>query len=148
MIWPFVEGYWAWAAAEAKDVQTFGRELDALVALSRKNQTFMELYRPEEGAPDGSPRQLWSASGFLSMIYHGLFGMEFQPNGVRFAPVVPERFHELTLDGVQYRGARLRVVVKGSGTRISAFKLDGHKRAKPFIEASAMGAHEIEILLK
>ena len=48
MIWPFVEGYWAWAAARA-ETQVFGRELDALVKLSEKNNTFMELYRPEDG---------------------------------------------------------------------------------------------------
>ena len=83
MIWPFVEGYWAWAASELGDAQVFGRELEALVKLSEKNDTFMELYRPEEGKPDGSPRQLWSASGFLSMIYHGLFGMAFEENGVQ-----------------------------------------------------------------
>ena len=148
MIWPFVEGYWAWAASETKDVQTFGRELDALVKLSQKNDTFMELYRPEDGTPDGSPRQLWSASGFLSMAYHGLFGMKFEPNGIHFAPVVPGRFHALTLDGVRYRGARLRVVVQGSGTRVSEFKLDGHRQAKPFVEASATGPHEVAIQLK
>jgi len=148
MIWPFVEGYWAWAASETKDVATFGRELDALVKLSEKNQTFMELYRPEDGAPDGSPRQLWSASGFLSMVYHGLFGMTFEPNGIRFAPVVPERFQDISLDGVQYRNARLRIVVKGSGTEIGEFKLDGQVRPRPLFDASATGAHEIEIRLK
>jgi glycogen debranching enzyme len=148
MIWPFVEGYWAWAASETKDAQTFGRELDALVKLSEKNQTFMELYRPEDGAPDGSPRQLWSASGFLSMVYHGLFGMNFEANGIRFAPVVPERFKEMTLDGVKYRGALLRVVVKGSGTTITEFKLDGRVRPSPFFDALATGAHQVEIKLK
>ena len=101
MIWPFVEGYWAWAASESKDAKTFGREFDALVKLSEKNDTFMELYRPEDGKPDGSPRQLWSASGFLSMVYHGLFGMHFEQDGLRFAPVVPERFQQISLDEFQ-----------------------------------------------
>ena len=36
-----------------KDVPVFERELNALVRLSEKNDTFMELYRPEDGAPDG-----------------------------------------------------------------------------------------------
>ena len=148
MIWPFVEGYWAWAASATKDVATFGRELDALIKLSEKNQTFQELYRPEDGAPDGSPRQLWSASGFLSMIYHGLCGMEFQPNGIRFAPVVPERFQEISLAGVKYRGATLHIAVKGSGTTIAEFKLDGQVRPRPIFDGAAIGAHEIEIRLK
>ncbi len=71
MIWPFVEGYWAWAASESKDAKTFGRELDALVALSGKNDTFMELYRPRTAsrtAPRGScgaarPSSPWFTTG-------------------------------------------------------------------------------------
>ncbi len=147
MIWPFVEGYWAWAASEMKNVPVFARELDALVKLSEKNDTFMELYRPEDGKPDGSPRQLWSASGFLSMAYHGLLGMDFTQTGIRFAPVVPERFEQLVLDHVQYRDAQLRIVVKGHGTRIRQFKLDG-KSAKSFFPASQKGPHEIEIVMR
>ena len=38
MIWPFVQGYWAWAATEMKDAPVFGRELDALVKLSREER--------------------------------------------------------------------------------------------------------------
>jgi len=148
MIWPFVEGYWAWAASAAKDAPTFGRELDALVKLSEKNDTFMEFYRPEDGAPGGSPRQLWSASGFLSMIYHGLFGMDFETAGIRFAPVVPEPFSQLSLANIKYREARLKIMVTGSGTEIREFKLDGQKQRKPFFGASNSGEHQIEIVLK
>ncbi|HEY5910452.1 MAG TPA: amylo-alpha-1,6-glucosidase [Verrucomicrobiae bacterium] len=148
MIWPFVEGYWAWAASEMKDVPVFERELNALVKLSEKNDTFMELYRPEDGAPDGSPRQLWSASGFLSMIYHGLFGMDFQQNGINFAPVVPAQFQQVTLSRVKYREAQLQIIVKGNGTRIQQFILNGKPQRKPFLEAAAAGPHQIEILLR
>ena len=148
MIWPLVQGYWAWAASQSKDARTFGRELDALVKLSEKNDTFMELYHPEDGKPDGSPRQLWSASGFLSTIYHGLFGMDFRQDGIRFAPVVPEQFRQLTLSDFKYRDARLQIVVKGHGTTIERFKLDGTERQDPLLAATAAGRHEIEILLK
>ncbi len=147
MIWPFVEGYWAWAASQMKDVPVFERELNALVKLSEKNDTFMELYRPEDGAPDGSPRQLWSASGFLSMIYHGLFGMDFQQNGISFAPVVPAQFRQLTLSNVNYRDAQLAITVTGNGTKIRQFKVDGKTQRKPFLEKSAAGPHQIEIVL-
>jgi len=147
MIWPFVQGYWAWAASSMKDVPVFTRELDALVKLSEKNDSFMELYRPEDGKPDGSPRQLWSASGFLSMIYHGLFGMDFTENGIRFAPVVPERTAQLTLENVKYRNANLRIVVLGHGTKVRQFKLDG-RVTKAFFPASQSGPHEIEIMVR
>jgi glycogen debranching enzyme len=148
MIWPFVQGYWAWAASRMRDTNTFSRELDALVKLSQKNNTFMELYRPEDGAPDGSPRQLWSASGFLSMVYHGLFGMDFEQNGLRFAPVVPEQFAQLTLSNLKYRHAQLHLVVKGNGTRVHLFKLDGKSQRRPFFDAGSKGPHEIEIQMR
>jgi hypothetical protein len=145
MIWPFVQGYWAWAATRMKDEAVFGRELDALVKLSKKSDTFMELYRPEGGEPDGSPRQLWSAAGFLSMIYHGLCGMEFEENGIRFSPVVPKSFQGLTLSGVKYRNATLKIVVQGHGTQVSLFKLDGKEQKDHFFDASLKGDHEIDI---
>jgi hypothetical protein len=148
MIWPFVQGYWAWAASSAKDAQTFGRELDALIKLSKKNDTFMELYHPEDGKPDGSPRQLWSASGFLSMIYHGLFGMNFEPEGIRFEPVVPAAYSQLSLSSVRYREAGLQITIKGSGTKIREFKLDGQKQRKPFFAGSSRGEHQIEIEMR
>jgi glycogen debranching enzyme len=148
MIWPFVEGYWAWAASESKDAKVFGRELDALVKLSEKNDTFMELYRPEDGRSDGSPRQLWSASGFLSMVYHGLFGIHFESGGLRFAPVVPERFDRLSLANFNYRDATLQIVVKGHGTTIDKFVLDGQEQKSPWFAASNRGEHKIEIVMK
>ena len=146
MIWPFVEGYWAWAASRTLDAKTFSRELNALVKLSEKNDTFMELYRPEDGKPDGSPRQLWSASGFLSMIYHGLFGMDFRQDGLHFAPVIPDQFQKLSLDHVRYREAQLRIVINGHGTRVRQCKIDGHS-TKPSFPAQP-GSHEIEIWMK
>ena len=147
MIWPFVEGYWAWAAVRAGDVTAFGRELDALTALSQKNDTFMEFYHPEDGKPDGSPRQLWSAAGYLSMIYHGLFGMTFDPKGIRFTPVVPARFHHLSLSDVRYRHSLLNITVTGQGTRIKRFFLDGKLQKNAFFDASQAGSHGIEIQL-
>ena len=148
MIWPFVQGYWAWAATTVKDLQTFGRELDALVRLSEKNDTFMEYYRPEDGAPGGSPCQLWSASGFLSMVYHGLFGMNFESDGIRFAPVVPEQFRHLSLTDVKYREARLKITVLGSGTKISEFRIDDQKQSEAFFPAVKRGEHQILIKLE
>jgi Amylo-alpha-1,6-glucosidase len=147
MIWPFVEGYWAWAASSMKDEAVFARELDALVKLSEKSDTFMEFYFPEDGRTGGSPRQLWSASGFLSMIYHGLAGMNFEENGIRFAPLVPKALNGLSLKGVKYRQSTLDIVVKGSGATIEEFTLDGHAQAKPYFDASLTGDHTIEIRL-
>jgi hypothetical protein len=148
MIWPFVQGYWAWAATDRKNVDVFARELDAIVKLSEKNDTFMEFYHPEGGEPGGSPRQLWSASGMLSMVYHGLCGMQFEENGIRFAPVVPPNLQQLSLSGVKYRDCTLKIGVSGNGTEIVGFTLDGKQQAAPTLDGSLRGEHTIEIRLK
>jgi hypothetical protein len=147
MVWPFVQGYWGWASAMAKSVVRFEFELDRLRALSEKTDTFHEFHRPEDGRQDGSRRQLWSAAGYLSMVYHGLFGMSFDPRGVTFAPVVPSRFSEVTLDGIRYRDMTLNVSVIGSGTEIAKFSVDGVDNPEHRIPSELTGTHGIEIVL-
>lgn len=145
MIWPFVQGYWAWAASFMKNLSVFSYELDALTALQNKSDTYREFYRPENGEPDGSADQLWSASGFLSMVFHGLFGMGFEEKGIRFSPVVPESMNQLSLKNVIYRDSQLDIFITGSGTAISSFKTDGIKKEDAFFPASWIGNHTIEI---
>jgi hypothetical protein len=146
MIWPFAQGYWAWAAGRAGNAVIFGRELEALIKLSKNGDTFQEFYFPENGAAGGGRRQLWSAAGFISMVYHGLFGMEFEENGIRFSPVVPEQVNELLLTDVNYRNCTFSVSVKGHGVSISRFELDGTD-APAFLDASLTGSHRIDITM-
>ena len=148
MIWPFVQGYWARSAAQLGDVATFQTELEKLVKLSRKNDTFQEFYHPEDAQPDGSPDQLWSASGYLSMILHGLLGISFEEKGIRFKPVVPAQFSQITLQEMQYRQSVLNLNVIGHGTRVAGFKLDGNPSNKAFFDASLSGQHRIEIQMQ
>ena len=148
MIWPFVQGYWAWAASQSKDVAVFNRELEALVKLSQNAATFMEFYFPENGEPGGSPRQLWSASGFLSMIYHGLFGLNFVEQGINFAPVVPATMQELSLTNMKYRQSVLKLKVLGHGTTIASFAVDGQPQARAFLDSALQGSHQITIQMK
>jgi hypothetical protein len=147
MVWPFVQGYWAWAAAAQRRLSVFQREFDACLALTQRNDTIQEFYRPEDGAPDGSRRQLWSAAGLLSMIYHGLFGMAFEEDGITFAPVVPQTFESIRLTDMTYRRGTLNITVRGSGARIIRFALDGQPQIRPRISASLTGPHTIDIEL-
>jgi hypothetical protein len=147
MVWPFVQGYWAWAAATQRRVGVFARELTACLALTERTSSIYEFYRPEDGAADGSARQLWSAAGVLAMIYHGLFGMAFQEQGITFAPVVPPMFERISLSNMAYRGSTLDITVSGAGARIARFALDGRPLARPAIDASLSGRHTVEIQL-
>jgi hypothetical protein len=148
MIWPFVQGYWARAAAVSQNTLNFSKELKILTRLSQKNDTFMEFYRPENGQPDGSRRQLWSASGYLSMIYHGLFGIRMQLDGIRFAPVVPEAFSMMSLEGLKFHNMTLSIKVKGHGTRITAFRIDDLVQSEAFVPMNLVGEHRVSIDLQ
>ncbi|MBV8931075.1 MAG: hypothetical protein JOZ47_05825 [Kutzneria sp.] len=145
MVWPFVQGYWARAAAKTGDVAVFGAELDKVLALSKKDATFHEFYRPEDGFPDGSPRQLWSAAGYLSMIYHGLFGLRPGTDSLRFAPVVPAAFQQVTLTDIRYRDMTLAISLAGSGTRVTSFTVDGQVNTEAAVPVSLTGSHTVRI---
>jgi Amylo-alpha-1,6-glucosidase len=147
MIWPFVQAYWGLAAAKCHDASTFGHELEKLLKLSQANDTFMEYYHPQDGKPDGSRNQLWSASGYLGMIYRGLFGMDLESDGIHFAPVVPGGFDHLTLRRVKYRDQILSLTIEGKGWKIKSFKLDGQMQAQPFLPGNLQGSHAIVIIL-
>jgi glycogen debranching enzyme len=148
MIWPFVQGYWALAAIHLGDLKKFDEELDKLIKLSQKTETFREYYFPEDGHPDGSIDQLWSASGYLGMVLHGLLGMNFEEDGIRFAPLVADRFSTISMSGINYRHSVLNVKILGHGPRVASFKLDGNNLEKPFFDAALTGTHEIEIQLQ
>ncbi len=160
MIWPFVQGYYAWAASKEKNVNVFMNELDKLARLWAKPDTrntasnkpttggeFLEFYHPEDGAPDGGHRQLWSAAGYFSMVVHGLFGMNFDVDGIRFDPTVPDTFKNgMTLNNFLYRKDTLNITVSGSGKYLQAFKLDGVAQAA-FVGGSLTGKHTVSITM-
>jgi len=147
-IWPFVQGYWAWAAASHYRVKVFEEELFNLVSIARNENTFGEFYRTDGTLSFGDGtrrRQLWSAAGYLSMIYHGLFGMYFKDDGIKFSPVVPDTFNLLKLQDIDFRNMTLDIIIQGSGTNIESFKLDGEEKDKPFISNTLKGEHVINI---
>jgi Mannosylglycerate hydrolase MGH1-like glycoside hydrolase domain/Glycosyl hydrolase family 65, C-terminal domain len=148
MVWPFVQGYWAWAAASRGNVDVFGDELEALTALSGRAGTFHEFYRPGGGVPDGSARQLWSAAGYLAMVHNGLFGLRIDAGRIRFAPVVPAKFDRLSLTGFRYRGMVLDLQIIGSGTRLAAFAVDGEPRSEPELPLELSGAHTVTLTVR
>lgn len=149
-IWPFVQGYWALAAGRHKQTEILAEELEGLLWLSQRKNTFAEFYDFDGTFPDIRRRQLWSSAGYVSMIYHGLFGMIFEPDQIRFAPVKPKSpFAEtITMENVNYRDMNLSIKVSGSGTEIKEFKLNGIVQRQPVIPASLKGNQKIEIRLK
>ncbi len=147
-VWPFVQGYWGWAAAERGAVPVFAAELASLADLAARAPTFHEFYRPDTARPDGSARQLWSAAGYLAMIHHGLFGLRPDVDELRFRPVVPDGFARLRLSGLGYRGLTLEITVTGPGTEIDSFTVDGVARPGHAIPTTLTGAHRVDVTMR
>lgn len=158
IVWPPIEAFWAQAVAASGNVQAFARETETLAGLARgSGGHFWEIYNAQTGVPDGGwqvghqwdvqPDQTWSATGYLRMVYAGLFGMQFFEDGLRFSPTLPEGWGPVSLSGVHYRHAVLSVKLSGRGQGVRSFKLDGVVQTKPEIPTGIMGAHTVEIEL-
>ncbi len=110
IIWPMVNGFFAKAAIETKNYETFNHEFSSLTHLAldedKGNYNFREVYNPYSGKPDGGYQawgesrpnyhwesckfQTWSATAYISMVINGLFGMKFNTESLSFAPFLPE----------------------------------------------------------
>ncbi len=157
-IWPFIQGFWASAAAMHGRMDLFDKELTCLAEMADRHREFKEIYHPVTGEPYGGlqvdhgtmrtwtsePHQSWSATGYLRMMYNDLFGLRFEPDAIRFEPFVPPRFSTLTLTGVTCRDMTLDVAIRGSGSRVARFTFDGQPY-EPRILASLAGQHAITI---
>ena len=151
-IWPFVNAYWTWAAAEAGNATAVERGLDdatrfAALFLTNKENT----YAPTghfEGTALNSDRQLWSVAGTLAETYRVLFGMRFARDQLSFHPMVPHAYAgDRTLRDVHYRGATLTITVHGYGNAVASARLDGRSSAQAVIPATLTGAHTVEITM-
>ncbi len=150
-IWPFVEAYYAWAAAQTGNENAVVLAFDSMTraaALFRSHKENMTYNRGHDsGTAINSKRQLWSVAGYLSLVYRVLFGIRLTPDGMEFHPFVPQKLAGTTiLKNFSYRNAVLSITLKGSGNHIQNFLLDG-KPSKAFLSVNLKGTHSVEILL-
>ncbi|MDP4206119.1 MAG: glycogen debranching protein [Bacteroidota bacterium] len=151
-VWPFVQAYWALAAAKIGNEKAVLQSIAtiyrvAALALSNRENLVATTgdYKTTAGS---SPRQLWSVAGNLSMVFKLYYGMDFQPAGIRFKPLVPQTIAgNKTLSNFKYRDAVLNIQMKGFGNTIKSFLIDGKKMKEPFIAADLKGNHSVVIEL-
>lgn len=178
-LWPFVQGYWAMAAAHQGRDDLFSEALKGITALSEKGQsqavcilglccdfflttvfllslcssegnTFAEYYNLNGTYIEGRRSQLWSATGYLSMMYHGVFGVRMELEGIRFSPMKPkDLFPAPTIDlkELRYRGMILNIHLHGHGTNIVSFEVNHSKKNDAFIASDATGNFDVDITL-
>ena len=157
-VWPMVNGMWACALAQKGDVAGFGDEVENLALLTQRSEgRFYEIYNFQSGTPDGGWQgwhwgpladQTWSATGYLRMIYQGLFGMDFQPEGLHLSPKLPSNWGKVQLSNVHYRGMTLDVALRGQGARVARVVLDGAPAKTAFIPATWTGPHSIIVTMR
>lgn len=162
IVWPMVHAMFGHAAAAGGRADLFARAVTDLVGLvSASDTSCYEVYNSQTGAVDGGwqtdgsgqlshwtsePDQAWSATGYLRMIHHGLFGLQFDPTGLTVAPTLPAGWGSVTLSGVPYRAATLDITLTGAGTRIAAATVDG-RPGRPVLPATSTGHHTIRVTL-
>mmetsp|Transcript_44493 Transcript_44493/g.107726 ORF Transcript_44493/g.107726 Transcript_44493/m.107726 type:complete len:557 (-) Transcript_44493:2477-4147(-) len=150
-IWPFVVGYYAVAAARYGRMDILAQQILSMIELSETQNTFAEFYELDKSFPERQKRQLWSDTGFLTMIYHGLFGMRFLADGILFAPSRPhpgtflETQKVVSLLNVRYRKATIDIHVDGYGNRLSSFRINGVEEPSRILKASSKGKFVIDI---
>ena len=147
-----VSGYFALAAARHGRLDIFAQEMASLVDLSEQQDTFAEFYELDKSFPPKRRRQLWSDTGYLGMVYKGVFGMNFQPDGIEFSPSKDDgKSTGLAMDdtisllNVKYRGCILDIHVTGVGNNVMSFKVNGKVRESPKIDSNSTGRYLIEI---
>ena len=158
MVWPLVNGMWASAATQMGDIATFKDETEKLALLGiGSGDNFNEIYNPLTGKGDGGWQgfhwgpildQTWSATAYLRMMYQGMFGMNFRPDGVALAPTLPAGWGNVKLSGLKYRDAVLDITLEGQGNRIVSVNMDGKAVKTAFVPASLSGPHRLVIALK
>ncbi|HKP75634.1 MAG TPA: hypothetical protein VJT67_08830 [Longimicrobiaceae bacterium] len=151
-LWPFVNAFWTWAAADAGNTAAVEHGLASIYRPAALFLTNKENMVAETGHFDGtvlnSDRQLWSVAGSIATQLRVLFGMRLRPDRLVFAPMVPPAYAgERTLSNLRYRGAMLAVTVRGHGNGVASARLDGGPVARAEIPAALTGAHRLEIEL-
>jgi len=151
-IWPFVQAYWNLAAAKTGNEEAL---LHGLAAIYRAGGLFLTNYEnfvadngDFMGTEINSHRMLWSMAGNLAMVHRVFMGMHFEPNGIRFAPVIPKAYGGTkSLNNFRYRNAIVDIKVSGFGNKLAEFYLDGEQQEAAFIAANLEGKHTIRMVM-
>lgn len=159
LVWPMASGMWAHAAAKAGAIERFASEMNNTAAMANASGgIFYEIYHSVTGVPDGGWQvgkrwdscihQTWSATGYLRMIFLGLFGLNFEPDGIRISPTLPAGWGTVRLSGLRYRQAVLNLQLEGDGQRIASVLVDDKPAAAAVVSSQLTGEHQITIRLE
>ena len=128
-VWPHCQGFWALANLKRENKAAFEKELFTLAYKAMRDMQFLEIYHPLTGEPYGGlqehgargmelwksrNKQTWSATAFWSMIYYGLFGLDFNEDHVRVSPLFPTGVSHMELKNLKIGDAIVNIVADKS----------------------------------
>ncbi|HTL73355.1 MAG TPA: autotransporter-associated beta strand repeat-containing protein, partial [bacterium] len=88
----------------------------------------------------------WGAMGYTCYWTRGVFGIAYNPDGIQFAPCVPNSFGNnfyAVLNNFRYRSCNLRIILKGCGTVAQNILVDGVPANH--VSATLAGNHVVQI---
>ncbi|MDJ0364159.1 glycogen debranching protein [Hymenobacter sp. H14-R3] len=152
-VWPFVQSFWALAAAKAGNEASLTESMAAVyrpAALFLTNkENFVASNGDFAGTQVNSSNMLWSLSGSLGLVYKVLFGLHYETDRLVFQPFVPQAFKGMRkLTNFKYRRAVLNIELTGYGKEIQEITLDGKPLAGAAVPATLTGTHALRITLK
>ena len=128
-LWPFVASYWTLAQAKAGNEQGVLQGIGSVVrpaALFATNKENFNLDNGDIFTELNSSNMLWSLAGNLVLTNRILFGINFEKDGLKISPFVPENLGgERTLSNFPYRGGKIDVTVNGFGAKIAKMTING-----------------------
>ena len=152
-LWPWVAAYWAIANKKAGNEQGV---LDAIASVFRPaalfctNKENFNLDNGDIATELNSSNMLWCLAGNIAITTRILFGIEYENNGLRFEPFVPEALAaSRALENFPYRGATINITVNGYGDKVARCVING-KESEPFLEAKKLkkdGVYNVEITM-
>jgi hypothetical protein len=150
--WPFVESFWALAAAKVGNEASVLKSISAIYRSAAMFLTNKENFVSNDGDFAGtqinSSNMLWSLSGNIAIVYKILFGIQYNENSMVFHPLVPKALAgKRTLENYPYRKALLSIEMEGYGNRIASILMDGVKLQGDSIPANLKGSHKVKIKL-
>lgn len=150
-VWPFVQSYWAMAAAQTGNEEAVLQSIAAIYRPAALWLTNKENFVASDGdfasTQINSSNMLWSLSGSIGLIHKIIFGIRFTEAGLAFQPFVPYALKgKRSLANFHFQNAVLDVELEGYGNAIKSFTLDG-KAGRPFISKKLQGRHSIKIVL-
>ncbi|MVN75254.1 Bacterial alpha-L-rhamnosidase [Hymenobacter sp. HMF4947] len=151
-VWPFVQTFWALAAAKAGNEASLTESIAAIyrpAALFLTNkENFVAGNGDFSGTQINSSNMLWSLSGSLGLVYKILFGLHYETDRLVFQPFVPQVFQGARqLTNFKYRKAVLDIDLEGFGNVIKSITLDGQPLAGAALPATLAGRHAVCIVL-